>query len=499
MSTTLTTSRHTSTTSTTLERESTTHTTTYRPISTSTTLEPSDTSTRLDIATSTPTHLQIATTEESSTYPSASTAATDTSATCSTDDTCVNTQVCYKGTCTSMAQAAPFGPGGNLSQPSTRLSTGAAVGVGVGVLAFILFLMGLGYWFWRRGQQPPKESIEAPPITRTRSESSATDQKTLVASMPNSPQYAGFHTLHNEMSPESLDQTFIAKALPLLPPTVPTKIAVPTPPTGRYAVNVSIDKSMIFDDVMMAASPARDSIVSRERMPRYRFEEYLPPVTRTPQLSISHVSSSRRTSDHELEPYPQNDDMSVRDATTDDEEDEEDEELRSRRSRALRKLESRPPQLPSPGLPPLSPTYDWYQDIIGPEPSNAEQNSGRTPTKAIFGATLSPNLPEAVNRSIPQPLSQAALRSPSTHLRPRGSTSSTFQLSPSVYTPSQPYKSKTPHYSMHSTATHQTHMSRSWLPDDGLYLPEEGTHDSYMMFKKHQSGDASRPTSYSPL
>jgi hypothetical protein len=474
-------------TSTALKRESTTLATTQRHTSISTTFEPS---TKLDIATVTPNAFAIATTEEPFIHPSASTTATATSISCSTDSTCANIR-------TGMAQAAPLGPGGNSSEPTTRMSTAAAVGVGVGVLAFILFLMGLAYWFWRRGQRPRERTIEAPPITRTRtrSESSATDQKTLVASMPNSPQNALFHGQHNEMSPDLLDQTFIAKALPLTPPTVPTKIAVPalpTPPIGRYAVNVSIDKSMIFDDVMMAASPARSSVVSRERMPRYRFEEYLPPVTRTPQLSISHVPSSQRTSDHELNPYPQSDAMSMTDAPTDD---EEDDEMRSRRSRALRKLESRPPQLPSPGLPPPSPTYDWYQDIIGTEQSSTEphiEESRTNPPKTPFGATLSPNPISTTHKPTPQPLSP--------YLHPRGSTASTFQLPPSVYSmPSQPQKSKSPHYSMYSTATAQTHMSRSWLPDDGLYLPEEGTHDSYMMFEKHRFGESSRPTSYSPL
>lgn len=185
--------------------------------------------------------------------------------------------------------------------------------------------------------------------------------------------------------------------------------------------------------------------------------------------------------------------MSVTDAPTDD---EEDDDMRSRRSRALRKLESRPPQLPSPGLPPPSPTYDWYQDIIGTEQSSLEPHidENRNPPKSPFGATLSPNPISTTRRSISQSLS-----SPSPHLHPRGSTASNFQLSPSVYVPSQPQKSKSPHYSIYSTATAQTHMSRSWLPDDGLYLPEEGTHDSYMMFKKHQFGESSRPTSYSPL
>ena len=49
----------------------------------------------------------------------------------------------------------------------------------------------------------------------------------------------------------------------------------------------------------------------------------------------------------------------------------------------------------------------------------------------------------------------------------------------------------------HSTMTQNSHYSRSWLPDDGLYLPEEGTEDSFKIFRRERL--ASRPTSYSPL
>lgn len=48
-----------------------------------------------------------------------------------------------------------------------------------------------------------------------------------------------------------------------------------------------------------------------------------------------------------------------------------------------------------------------------------------------------------------------------------------------------------------STMTQMSHYSRSWLPEDGLYLPEEGTDDSFEVFKRERV--ASRPTSYSPL
>jgi hypothetical protein len=426
------------------------------------------------------------------------------------------------------------------------MSTASAIGVGLGVVSLFLIMFVLGIWIWRRrGGKLRDESIEAPPFNRTRSASSATDQKTLVASLPNSPQRGDFREQHEQMltaafaqlvtSNKIVDHTHTEKekfaqeggkpsdekSLPLPPNDMP----LPPAPTenARYAINVNINKSMIFDDVMfnMASRDGgtpRDSGTSRDRMPKYRFEEYLPPVPRTPPISIRQ-KPSKRTSEIEMKPLPRRGSSSTAESNL---EEEEEEETRLRRNNTLKKLESKPPQLPLPELlPPPSPSfsfrsYDWYQDIIGTEQTNAEdatfgapthsipdRNPARTPTKITFGAVLSSNRPSSM---VPAPLSPSAPRSSvgATHLHPNTAalaspTSPGFRLSPTVYTmPSRPPKAQPLRASLRSTMTQQTHMSRSWLPDDGLYLPEEGTHDSFTVFKR-QLSDASRPTSYSPL
>jgi hypothetical protein len=452
--------------------------------------------------------------------------------------------------------AAPFGPaGGSSLAPTSHMSTASAIGVGVGLVGLILLLFGLGIWFWRRrGRKPLNESIEAPLPNRNRSASSATDQKTLVASLPNSPQQANFREQQDEMRTAAFAQLVTSNKIhdhsrtekekfafegqqsreetsPRSPlsnektlPLPPTDMPLPPPPTEekRYAINVNINKSMIFDDAMFnVARPNRDSEVSRDRMPKYRFEEYLPPVARTPPLSIQQYKFSQRKSEYEMEPYPRKD-SSVTNILTGD---EEDAEVRVGRQKSLKILDDEPPQLPLPELlPPPSPSfsfksYDWYQDIIGTEQTNAEdaiyktstpsipdRNPARTPTQVTFGAALSSNPPDVDRGLLPPPLSPgrsshlhpntAALSSSSTLASP---TSPNFRLSPTVYTmPSRPPKAQPMRASLQSTMTQNTHLSRSWLPDDGLYLPEEGTHDSYMMFKR-QLDDDSRPTSYSPL
>jgi hypothetical protein len=432
------------------------------------------------------------------------------------------------------------------------MNTASAIGIGLGVVSLFVMILILFIWFWkRRGGKLRDESIEAPPFNptrstnRTRSASSATDQKTLVASLPNSPQQGNFREQQEQMLTASFAQLVTSnkitdhscpekekfaheerkstdeKSLPLPPNDMP----LPPPPTQdvRYAINVNINKSMIFDDVMfnMASRDGgtpRDSGTSRDRMPKYRFEEYLPPVAKTPTISIRQ-QPNKPTSEIEMKPYPRKDSSSPIESESDD---EEDSETRSRRNNIHKKLESKPPQLPLPDLlPPPSPSfsfrsYDWYQDIIGTEQTNAEdtmlgaptpsipdRNPARTPTKTTFGAVLTSNRPSSL---LPAPLSPSAPRSSvgATHLHPSTAalvspTSTTFRLSPTVYTmPSRPPKAQPMRASLRSTMTQQTHMSQSWLPEDGLYLPEEGTHDSFTVFKR-QLSDASRPTSYSPL
>jgi hypothetical protein len=484
----------------------------------------------------------------------ATTTALSAGATCASDGDCASDKICSKGTCAKVISGAPFGPAGASTQGSS-LSTGAAIGVGLGVVSFMILLFGLGIWLWRRrARKAPRGSIEAPPTNRNRSASNATDQKTLVASLPNSPQHARFREQQEEMLTASLAQLVSSnkivdhthtekhdfayggrnstegatpqhaqpteKTLPLPPNDMP----LPPPPTEekRYAINVNINKSMIFDDVMynLAATPRdtgtpRDSIAPRDQMPKYRFEEYHPPITSTPPISIRQISS-KRTSEIEMKPYPRKESISTKASTSDD---EVESETKLRRKNTLKKLESKPPVLPLPDLlPPPSPSfsfksYDWYQDIIGTEQTNVEDTilgtsapsiPARSPTRTTFGAALMSNPPDR-DSLMPAPLSPTVSRFPvGASLHPQSATltspnSANFRLSPTVYTmPSRPPKAQPMRASLKSTMTQKTHMSRSWLPDDGLYLPEEGTHDSYTMFTRKFEDD-SRPTSYTPL
>lgn len=451
----------------------------------------------------------------------------------------------------SVDDGAPFG--GLDSQPTSRLTTPAAIGVGVGVVVFIILVAGLGFCFWsRRGGRKPLPVVVHPPrFSRHRSASNATDQKTLVASLPNSPQHPGFQ--NNAMPPE-----FFAKALAFNggdkekqeyrgsgsrnnSNTVrsTTEKGLPAPPAGenplppapaepkRYALNVNINKSMIFDDAMISAvSSIRDGGTPRERAPRYRFEEYLPPVATTPPISIARApAKSTRSSVYEMDRYPRKR-ASVQTATTHSSEDSED-DLASPVEQARSRLQSKAPQLPLPDLPPPSPSlsfqsYDWYQDIIGdqpngepPTPTFPPRSPARTPTQATFPATSTlPSRSFLDTSLVPQPLPPAAPPAAAgLHLHPSSAASPTpasphFHLSPTVYTmpsrqpklppmPPSPPAPISARISTLSTMTRATHNSRSWLPDDGLYLAEEGTIDSYKRFRR--PSDPSRPTSYSPF
>ncbi|KAF2846954.1 hypothetical protein T440DRAFT_218816 [Plenodomus tracheiphilus IPT5] len=455
--------------------------------------------------------------------------------TCSIENDCATDRTCSEGQCVNANEAAPFGGPGSGS--TSTLSTASAIGVGAGVIVTITLLIGLAICVWKaRGRRQPKDSLEAPAASRHRSPSNATDQKTLVASLPNSPQHVDFR--NQAMAPE-----FFAKALEYneaskekavyngqetasgtyrvedvmgkeLPAPPPTESPLPPAPveSKRYAINVNINKSMIFDDEMISAvSPLRDPGTPRERAPKYKFEEYLPPVAKPPTVTVM-PASNKRLSEHELERYPVKH-ISIQTATTAGASSEN--ELGSPVDQTLLKSESGPPQLPLPDLPPPSPSfsfrsYDWYQDIIG------DPTSAHTPTQATFARPFSSNQnPRGNSALVPEPLflnaphaaagsllhpQSAGLSSPSSPSSPN------FRLSPAVYMPSRlsqsPDVPPTPpplsaRISALSTMTRTTHNSRSWLPEEGLYLAEEGTHDSYMRFKR--SDDASRPTSYSPL
>lgn len=429
----------------------------------------------------------------------------------------------------------------------------------------VVLMIAAGYWFWRvRARRPRTHTIEAPSHTRQRSASNATDQRTLVASLPNSPQNAAF-SQQQTMDPglfaralafnekkekpdnkrsgsmEKHARSSTEKALPPRPTPHPLmEHPLPPPPTKAksYAVNVNINKSMILDDELINAVSSlrgndtpRSGTPTRDRAPRYKFEEYIPPTAAPPSISISHATptAEKRNSEYELSQLPNKrhsaDSVSIADGSSNGGDSEPPSPVRE----TLSKLESKPPQLPLPDLPPPSPSfsfrsYDWYQDIIGDQPNGEpntptvpSRNPARTPTESTFPKPLSLSPKKAQSAMlhsslIPEPLSPGAppaasglLLHPSSTVLP-SPTNPNFRLSPTVYTPPRQQSPIPPtaprrasaRASTMTTATRATHDSRSWLPDDGLYLAEEG--DEYAEYKTfHRPSEDSRPTSYSPL
>lgn len=554
---------------------------------------------------------------------------------CTASSDCADNGVCSNGTCNNPNQAAPFAPDGSLgAEPTSHLNTGTAIGIGVGVVVFVIVMVGVGFWFFRmRSRRQPVTSPEAPPTTRDRCASSATkwtidnDQRTLVASMPNSPQHAmfsaptpglpsGFYTTLAKVADDDekveeakeiaeyrqrdvLNQTDETQ-------TSPNNKALPLPPTEekRYAINVNINKSMIFDDIMFNAAAYAASPVStpHERAPRYRFEEYLPPVPPSnPRISITNTSgrpTSTASSEYELENYPLGSAYvgSNRSSRSDIGSTYTDSQIQDPRGNALSKLEG---DLSLPELPPPSPSlsfrsYDWYQDIIGGDHPGAElptpELPNRNPARAVNPLLSHPPdvdsslMPEPLSPAFPSPVASSRLHPSSARLSYLPSPiSSNFRLAPTVYqmpnpsrvsklVPSLPgtrpaseastmtgyshqysrYTSWIPDHDLdieeddltpprfprynsmvasivqgseatqtgrtsvrksarqsarnsrsrsaprpQSNMTQKSHYSRSWLPEDGLYLPDEGTVDAFEVFK--QERQASRPTSYSPL
>ena len=506
------------------------------------------------------------------------------SKTCSTDNDCTVNTICSSAVCVGVNDAAPFGGSG--PEPTSQLSTGAAIGVGVGLVAVVALLVALGFWFRRfRGSRERLESIEAPSGHRHRSTSNATDQKTLVASLPSSPQSRALNLQRSlntgpgafprekmgHRRPESAYQvdgrSSTEKALPL-PPLNGIPVSAPPTDSRLYAVNVNINKSMIFDDDMMNAVNAlratetpRHSGTSRALAPRYRFEEYVPPVAGVPPISISPAPTpvpaptpapaplpapapalapelKKRNSEYELDQYPRKPEVtSVHTVSISDVGSISDSEPSSPI------VDSIAPQLPLPDLPPPSPSlsfrsYDWYQDIIEEPatPTVPSHSTARTPTQATFPEPLSSFSKKPANLEsnlVPAPLS------PGLHLHPSSAalpspTNVNFRLSPSVYIP-PPRREPSPapsttaipgrdsvrnsvrasvrasrasvrasvraslRASALSTMTRNTHESRSWLPEDGLYLSEEGEFTPYEYDAFGRRSEDSRPTSYSPL
>ncbi|KAJ6276692.1 hypothetical protein J3E71DRAFT_394800 [Bipolaris maydis] len=463
-------------------------------------------------------------------------------ATCSTNSDCANDRICSNERCITMDSAAPFGG----ADSTSRLTTGSAIVMGTGLVALLMLLTGFAVWILkRRAQRPGNQSIEAPMQSRSRTTSNATDQKTLVASMPNSPQYPAFNS-QSAMSPglfarmvapqeikevaSSRHGSMDKKALPLLP--LPQLPLPPIPKeTKIYALNVSINKSMIMDeDMMQAVSPMRGNdtprggATPRDRAPRYKFEEYVPPVANAPPpIAISRAPApGSQSSEYELGQYPKKEQESKVVPLSDRGPNGGLEPL-SPVVETVASLDGKARQLSLPDLPPPSPSfsfrsYDWYQDIIE-EPSNG--NGARTPTQVKFPPTLS-LFPQSTSRNmdlgvLPEPSSPGASSIASgTFLHPSSAallspTSPNFRLSPTVYTPpprqsSQPQqhvqKQKTEtksssRTSAASTTSHKTRESRSWLPAEGLYLADEGGLTRYLTFRR--GNEDNRPTSYSPL
>ncbi|USP79209.1 hypothetical protein yc1106_06483 [Curvularia clavata] len=481
-------------------------------------------------------------TAEPSIQPSSIYTSTAPIPTCSTTSECSGDRICSDGKCVTLDSASLFG--GADSNPTSKLTTGSAVGVGIGLVVVMMLLVTIAFWIWRcRGKRPRKWSVEARmPVTLSRTPSNATDQKTLVASMPNSPQNAVFGATNTMtpglfarvVAPQEIKEVGLRrsvstnkKALPLLP--LPQLPLPPIPKeTKVYAINVSINKSMIMDeDMMQAVSPMRGndtprSSTPRDRAPRYKFEEYVPPVNNAlPPTSISQAPVvNRNSSEYELRQYPKR---------------QLDDDLLSVASSNGGSVPSSPfvetfptsnseecQTLSLPDLPPPSPSfsfrsYEWYQDIIE-DPSNGDPSMLRSPARTSTQSMIpKPLFLFPKNKAIimdPSPsLEPPSPASPGMHLHPNSAamlspTSPHFRLSPTVYTPPprQPQQSVqkriTPplasaRVSALSVASQSTRESRSWVPAEGLYLADEGGLTRYLTFRR---GDENhRPTSYSPL
>ncbi|KAF1851320.1 uncharacterized protein K460DRAFT_31496 [Cucurbitaria berberidis CBS 394.84] len=418
-------------------------TTRRRETTVPTTLRTEPTALRVDTALPTSLTLEFALLDLDSVAPTPSATATNVSIhpnttsrvggsveTCSADNDCSIGKTCTGGKCVGVHDAAPLGGSG--TEPTSHLNTASAIGIGVGVVALIALLIGIGFWFWRiRGRRQPDKSIESPSSNRDKSPPKATrwtvdnDQKTLVASLPNSPYNAGFHQ-QQKMTPEGF-----AKALDHMGEarSISTEKALPRPPPTENPL------------------PSAPSISANLQRP----------------------ASSKWSSEYELERF-----SNLRNSST----------PQDPRVTTISELERKSALLSLPDLPPPSPSpssrsYGWYQDIIG-EQQNAEPprsilpngNSARIPTQAKFSvsSSLSPKILEGDPTLVPEPLSPAVPPSLAT-LRPKpvtaipsSPTNTNLRLSPTTYQmssqspvppnlPAPPPPPKTTSVSMLSTMT----------------------------------------------
>jgi hypothetical protein len=458
--------------------------------------------------------------------------------TCFQDSDCAQGSVCSSGTCSSGTQSDLFESVD--SGATSHLNNGSAIGIVAGVLGLALVVLGIGFWCMIDRKRKTMASTRAPPSdverqasprtnqTVGRSASAATkwtmdnDQKTLVASLPNSPQYAGFSSSPGPpaefyMPTGKLDE-IVEKSEPALStravsrnPTSATRAssvnkALPTPPAGEmtYALNVSINKSMIFEDSLFSASTPQ---TPRSRGPRYRFEEVLPPAPGSnPRISVTKPKSAPQTSraaEYEMDHYPYSKHSSVfSDVDTRSRGSTQygQAEVRDLRGHALKRLEGDLPLLPSQAYRPTqafdtvppSPSfsfrsYDWYQDILDPQapPIHTPDLSSNANAFGANPLLSHPFAPGSIQK--PSPLTLAPHSQFINHLHPSSAlsldspTSPGFRLSPTVYqmpsrtpqiVPSPPGTRPSSSSTMASSRSVHPRFT-SWQPNDDNMIPED--------------------------
>ncbi|KAF2128210.1 hypothetical protein P153DRAFT_368081 [Dothidotthia symphoricarpi CBS 119687] len=437
---------------------------------------------------------------------------------------------------------------GAVQEPTGQLSKTAAAGVGVGVAVFILLFIAVGFWFFKIRSKRLASRPRSP--SNVTSFTVDNDQKTLVPSMPNSPRHPTFDPemslpaefyagLRRTTDGQRNNGDGVATAMEEVTGDnglTATEKALPPAPTQErlFALNVNINKSMLFDEE--AARMVRDSTRQREPIPRWRFKEVLPPVPGEARVLIAQQPvSSIYSSEFELDRMPTlNEPPRIYSTIYDDDKTDDEPQLQGRRISALSRLERGGPPLPFsfalPDLQPPSPSfsfrsYDWYQDIISDQAATDSPTTPhlphRNPARAINPLAINPPTPHM--SLLPAPLSPGFPKTTSL-LHPNSAatsllspTNANFRLSPTVYQQPPPSRSSpvlvqefvpppSPLQNIMqqsarssralSQKTQMTHNSRSWLPDEGVYLPnDDGSPDSFEMFVRRPS----RADSYSPL
>jgi hypothetical protein len=524
-------------------------TATRRVGSTRSTPTPSSTSTRStstrSLSRSTPTpsgivRIEVASSPNPAPTPSPTTIPIGLDTTCSQNIDCTGGKICVSGSCASDSQSNLFDSTG--SRGTSQLNTGSAIGIVAVILALALIIFGIGFWCVRgRQRRQTKASTRAAPAdverqasartkrTVGRSASAATgwtvdnDQKTLVASLPNSPQYPGFASSpglqHEYYRPTGKLDEIVEKSEPAVStrgvsrnPTTATRTsankALPAPPAQEmtYSLNVRINKSMIFEDSLFTPSAPQ---TPRSRGPRYRFEEVLPPVPGSnPQISVTQpklATLASRAAEYEMHNYAKSKHSSVfsditmmsRGSTQYGQA-----QVRDLRGSTLRRLEGELPALPPqtyqytqafdtrPSSASYSfRSYDWYPDILDPDSPPILTPDVYSHGHAAGVNPLSSHPFNHASTRKPSPLTLAPHPQTTTHLHPNSAsamdspTSSGYCLTPTVYR--MPSRSRTPQIvptppdtrpsssstmsSFHSANPRFT----SWQPNDDNMIPED--------------------------